>query len=129
MSVNLKILATVFGGAADRNVSAYTGKLLNDTDLYLSLPARIHGPRRRVKVTNHNDRSKSAVASIEDVGPWNINDAYWRKGERPQAETGFDLRGRKTNNAGIDLSPALAEALGIDGMGYVDWEFAPDILS
>jgi hypothetical protein len=28
-----------------------------------------------------------------------------------------------SNPAGIDLSPALAEALGHDGMGPVDWEF------
>jgi hypothetical protein len=33
------------------------------------------------------------------------------------------MSGRKTNGAGIDLSPALAEELDIDGMGKVDWEF------
>jgi hypothetical protein len=32
------------------------------------------------------------------------------------------MSGRTTNGAGIDLSPALAEALGIDGMGDVDWD-------
>ena len=125
--MNFKIKATVFGGAADRNVSAYSGKLLNDTDLYVALPARIHGPRRKVKVTNHNDHSKSAIASIEDVGPWNTNDPYWAGNRRPQAEVGIDMRGRTTNGAGIDLSPALARALGIDGMGYVDWEFVGEI--
>lgn len=122
-SYQTKITASVFGGAADRNISAYTGKLLNDTDLYVALPARIHGPRRKVKVTNHFDRSRSAVASIEDVGPWNTSDAYWLKQTRPQAETGHDMRGRATNHAGIDLSPALARAIGIDGVGHVDWEF------
>jgi hypothetical protein len=33
------------------------------------------------------------------------------------------MTGRETNGAGIDLSPALAAQLGIDGMGEVDWEF------
>jgi hypothetical protein len=33
------------------------------------------------------------------------------------------MTGRETNKAGIDLSPALAKLLEIDGMGTVDWEF------
>ena len=32
----------------------------------------------------------------------------------------------KTYGAGIDLSPALADALGVDGMGAVDWEFVDE---
>jgi hypothetical protein len=63
------------------------------------------------------------IASIEDVGPWNTDDPYWLAGARPQAESGTDMSGRETNGAGIDLSPALADALGIDGMGLVDWDF------
>jgi hypothetical protein len=33
------------------------------------------------------------------------------------------MTGRTTNGAGIDLSPALAKALGIEGKGKVNWEF------
>jgi hypothetical protein len=63
------------------------------------------------------------VATIEDVGPWNTDDPYWITGARPQAESGTDLTGRTTNGAGIDLSPALSQAIGIDGMGKVHWKF------
>ena len=119
----IEILATVFGGASDYNVSAYDEtKVLNDTDLYIALPDRFEGERPRVLVYN-SETGKSVTATIEDVGPWNIDDPYWDLGTRPQAETGIDMSGRTTNGAGIDLSPALAKALGIDGMGEVDWQF------
>jgi hypothetical protein len=118
------ITASVFGGASDYNVSAYDeDKVLNDEDFYIALPDRIEGERPLVKVWNR-ETGKTAIAMIEDVGPWNIDDPYWDKGTRPQAESGTDMSGRDTNGAGIDLSPALAQALGIDGMGTVDWKFA-----
>jgi len=117
------ITASVFGGEDDYNVSAYDeNKVLNDTDFYVALPDRFEGERPLVKV--HNRASGvSATAEIWDVGPWNTSDDYWAKGTRPQAESGTDEKGRTTNGAGIDLSPALADKIGIDGMGTVDWEF------
>jgi len=66
---------------------------------------------------------KSVVCKIVDVGPWNIDDPYWARGTRPQAESGTDNRGRPTNRAGIDLTPAAAKEIGIPGKGTVDWEF------
>ena len=117
------IVATVFGGVEDYNVSAYDEDVvLNDSDLYIALPDRFEGERPNVKVYNR-ETGKEAVAEIWDVGPWNIDDPYWDKDTRPQAESGTDMSGRTTNGAGIDLSPALAELLGVDGMGKVDWEF------
>jgi N-acetylmuramoyl-L-alanine amidase len=117
------ITASVFGGESDYNVSAYDENVvLNDTDLYIALPDRFEGERPLVRVVN-TKTGKSAVAMIEDVGPWNIDDPYWAMGTRPQAESGTDMSGRETNGAGIDLSPALADAIGVDGMGVVDWEF------
>ena len=117
------IIASVFGGEDDYNVSAYDeSKVLDDEALYIALPDRFEGTRPKVLVTNA-DTGAAVVADIEDVGPWNIDDPYWKTGTRPQAETGTDTTGRKTNGAGIDLSPALAAALGIDGMGTVHWEF------
>jgi N-acetylmuramoyl-L-alanine amidase len=117
------ITATVFGGASDYNTSAYDpDKVLNDTDLYVALPDRIEGERPQVRVYNRIT-GVSATATIEDVGPWNTDDPYWVTGTRPQAESGTDMDGEETNSAGIDLSPALAKALDIDGMGTVDWEF------
>lgn len=117
------IIATVFGGEDDYNVSAYNENMvLNDIDLYIALPDRFSGERPPVRVYNR-ESGIDVVAEIWDVGPWNTDDPYWEKGTRPQAETGTDMSGRSTNGAGIDLSPALAAALAIDGMGKVDWEF------
>lgn len=116
------ITATVFGGRGDHETSAYDGHTIRDDEMCVALPARFYGTRPRVKVTNPKN-GKSATATIEDIGPWNTRDAYWQLGTRPEAETGHDAHGRKTNKAGIDLSPALAKAIGIDGMGLVDWEF------
>lgn len=120
------IVASVFGGAKDNEISVYDGKRLDSTSLYVALPARFQGNRPRVRVMNHFNREKSVVATIEDIGPWNTLDPYWEKGNRPQSESGHDMRGRRTNKAGIDVSPAVANALGIDGMGIVAWEFIDD---
>lgn|SRR5262245_12495724 len=117
------ITASVFGGESDYNVSAYDESVvLNDTDLYIALPDRFEGDRPLVRVINRAT-NKSERAEIMDVGPWNTDDPYWRTNSRPQAESGYDMSGRTTNKAGIDLSPALAKALGVDGMGTVDWVF------
>lgn len=121
--INRNIIATVFGGKADPQKSAYTGKLLSDAGYYVALPYRFTGKRPKVKVTSRSNGT-ALVAEIADVGPWNINDPYWTKTDgRPQAESGTDTRGRKTNGAGIDLSPAAAKALDINGKGLVDWSF------
>jgi hypothetical protein len=118
-----EIIATVFGGESDYNTSAYDpNKVLNDTDLYIALPDRFEGERPLVRVYNR-ETGTSETAEIWDVGPWNTDDPYWDKGTRPQAESGTDMQGETTNGAGIDLSPALARRLTIDGMGKVDWEF------
>jgi uncharacterized protein (TIGR02594 family) len=115
------ITATVFGGAADRNTSAYDGHLIDDTEFGVALPFHFSDPRPTVRVWN---AGKSAVCNIVDVGPWNTEDPYWQTGSRPEAESGIDSRGRPTNRAGIDLTPAAARAIDIDGKGTVDWEFS-----
>lgn len=117
------ITATVFGGSADKDQKgAYDGHRIDDVELGVALPARFSGPRPQVRVTNRAN-GKSVVCNIVDVGPWNIRDPYWEKGARPQAESGTDLTGRKTNGAGIDLTPGAARAIGVPGKGVVDWEF------
>ena len=108
----------MFGGAHDIETSAYTGHRIDDTIVGVALPARL--PNAKVRVRNGD---KSVVADVVDIGPWNTNDPYWEAHKRPQAESGTDMRGRHTNKAGIDLTPAAARALGIDGKGVVDWEF------
>jgi hypothetical protein len=70
---------------------------------------------------------------IKEVGPWNINDAYWRSPKRrvwenlprcqPEAQAAYfreynrgkDQFGREVlNPAGVDLTPAAARKLGLD---------------
>ena len=115
------ITATVFGGPGDENNSAYAPYTRIDPDKPgVALPARFKGARPKVKVMNG---AKSVVCDIVDLGPWNIDDPYWETGKRPQAETGVDRGGRTTNFAGIDLTPAAAKAIGINGKGRVDWQF------
>ncbi|WP_407146223.1 TIGR02594 family protein [Bradyrhizobium sp. ORS 86] len=119
-AVNAKqtgITATVFGGQQ----SAYGGAI-DDNTPGVALPYRFSGARPRVRVTNA--ATKAFIdCDIVDVGPWNTKDPYWQTGSRPQAESGIDLTGRKTNKAGIDLTIAAANAIQIDGKGLVDWEF------
>jgi len=114
------ITATVFGGSEDPNTSAYDGHEIDDDEFGVALPARFTGKRPKVRVFNGE---RSVDCDIVDVGPWNTNDKYWESDSRPQAESGEDITGRTTNHAGIDLTPAAALALGINGKGTVDWMF------
>lgn len=113
------ITATVFGGTDDPNASAYGGQV-DPSKPGVALPFRFTGPRPKVRVTRGG---RAVVCDVVDVGPWNTRDPYWETGARPQSETGTDTRGRKTNRAGIDLTPTAAAAIGLPGKGAVDWEF------
>lgn len=121
------VTATVFGGAGDAQRSAYDGRSLGDTALYASLPARLSGDRL-IDLRGPAGTVLSGV-HIEDIGPWLTDDPYWANGARPLAEdTSKALprgpnRGKHSNGAGIDLSPAAARKLGIEGKGKVDWRF------
>jgi hypothetical protein len=68
---------------------------------------------------------KVVTCPIIDVGPWNTRDPYWMTSGHPQAESGKDMTGRTTNAAGIDLTPAAAAAIGLNGKGQVVWFFDP----
>jgi peptidoglycan hydrolase-like protein with peptidoglycan-binding domain len=117
------IVATMFGGSADPNKSAYDGHQITDEELGCALPYKFPKERHKVNIINRAN-NKSILCDIVDVGPWNTTDNYWTlPNGRPQAETGRDLKGRKTNLAGIDLTPAADKAIDLGGMGKVDWEF------
>ncbi|WP_291714357.1 hypothetical protein [Bradyrhizobium sp.] len=119
-SIQTNIIATMFGGPK----SAYGGPI-DDNKPGVALPFRFEGARPQVEVTNARNAALSTVCDIVDVGPWNDvpGDPYWQTGTRPEAESGKDQRGRKTNGAGIDLTLAAAKAAGIDGKGLVNWRF------
>jgi hypothetical protein len=115
------IVATVFGGPNDAQPSAYSDVTPGWPDRPgVALPFRFVGARPKVTVAANG---KTVVCDIVDVGPWNTNDPYWTKSGKPQAASGTDMSGRHTNLAGIDLTPAAATAIGIDGKGVVDWSF------
>jgi hypothetical protein len=123
----MRIVATVFGGPDDPNQSAYGGRV-DPQKPGVALPDRFEGVRPKVRVFANG---KSVVAEIVDVGPWNHvpGDPYWETGRRPLVEAQFSAglkaqNGRvPTNMAAIDLTPAAAKAIGIQGKGWVDWEF------
>ena len=67
---------------------------------------------------------KACRARVLDVGPWNVEDnEYVFGGQRPQAESGIDHQGRKTNGAGIDLGERVWSELGMVDNGFVEWQF------
>jgi peptidoglycan hydrolase-like protein with peptidoglycan-binding domain len=124
-ALQTNITATVFGGASEVERSAYDNHVVGETELAVALPFRFKGPRPKVAVAANG---KTIVASIEDVGPWLTDDPYWQTGKRPIAESKDPLprgpnKGKVSNGAGIDLSPAAARAIGIDGKGVVNWKF------
>lgn len=109
------IHATCFGGSLDRNTSAYDGHLINDTELGVSLPARLAKPVPKVVVEMNG---KTVICNVVDEGPWNTRDDYWDKDARPLSESQFANKIRAqnglvpTNQAGIDLTPGTVIALG-----------------
>jgi hypothetical protein len=117
----LGITATVFGGDGDEQRVAYqdvTPGWPNRSGV--ALPARFSDPRPKVRISIDG---RSAVCDIVDLGPWypsarGPEDRYWETDARPRAES--DPR---TNRAGIDLTPAAAREIGLNGKGIVDWEF------
>jgi N-acetylmuramoyl-L-alanine amidase len=123
------ITCTVFGGKADPNTSAYPPyDTITDKELSCALPFKFKDPRPEVLV-NLAGSEVSVVCRIRDVGPWNTHDPYWTTGTRPQAESGTDMSGRPTNGAGIDLTPAAAKAIGLEGKGKVNWRFVDDAVA
>jgi len=99
-----------------------TGWKINTIVPFVALPSTA-ALRQWVRVTNPLN-GKSIKALVMDVGPWNVeDDEYVFSGARPQAESGIDGYGRKTNKAGIDLGEAVWNYLDMKDNTEVDWEF------
>lgn len=65
----------------------------------------------------HND--KAAYAQWEDVGPFETDDASYVFGKsKPKSNI--------NNNAGLDVSPAVRDYLGLDDLDIVDWQFVTE---
>ncbi len=127
------IWATEFGGGDEAGMdSAYDGKV-DPKALQASLPARVLPNERQIRVF-HQLTGHSVICLVNDVGPWNVSDDYWTDGCRPLAETQYQHRTKAgngrvpTNDAGIDLTPAVFDAFGVAGAVNtrsmrVDWVF------
>lgn len=111
-----------------------TGYVVESNVPFVALPSTA-AQRQWVRVTNPLN-NKSCRALVLDIGPWNTHDHRYvfqpltEPGSgvgtlsiRPQAESGIDMTGRKTNEAGIDLGEAVWKALGMKGNTDVTWEF------
>ena len=100
-----------------------TGLILAEDSEGCALPCR-HALRRWVRILHEHHETRCQVL---DVGPWNTDDdAYVLGDARPQAESGVDTRGRKTNGAGIDLFEGTWRALDMRDNDFVRWEFVAD---
>jgi N-acetylmuramoyl-L-alanine amidase len=126
------IKCSVFGGGDDPNDSAYTPyDEITDTEISCALPYKFAEPRPLVLVHNLAT-GKEATCQIRDLGPWLTDDPYWQNNRRPLAETCAENKmklprgpnkGKTPNGAGIDITPAAAKAIGLEGMGQVSWRF------
>lgn len=75
----------------------------------------------RMVEIRHGDRT--VVVEVKDVGPWNIDDAYWEHDERPASERGRGVYRKPVNPAGIDLSDPVFADLGMRDNDTVEWRF------
>jgi N-acetylmuramoyl-L-alanine amidase len=126
------IKCSVFGGGSDPNNSAYPPfDPITDSEMGVALPWKFQGALPEVVVHNLAT-GREVVCAIRDLGPWLTDDPYWQNNRRPLAETcaenDMELprgpnEGRVPNGAGIDITPAAARAIGLEGMGQVSWRF------
>ena len=124
------IEATEFGGGSDHQDSAYPDiDWINDTTRGVALPYKWkETPRPRIVVKGPSGEIETEIV---DLGPWNLDDQNYVLGAaRPLAEEQHDegteaQNGQvPTNRAGIDLTPPIADAVGVSGKGSVSWRFA-----
>ncbi len=95
------------------------GDIIRPGALFVALPHR-SALRRDVEL-RYGDRV--TVVPVLDVGPWNVDDAYWETGQRPAAERGRGAFRTPVNRAGIDLSDGVFASLGLKDNDYLEWRF------
>jgi hypothetical protein len=131
------IICTVFGGSSDPNNSAYPPyDTITDQEVSCALPYKFVAPDRPLIEIYNPETGAVAVCHIRDVGPWMIDDEDYVMGiARPIAEPAGSTipygknEGKTSNGAGIDVTPAAAALLGIEGKGTVHWRFVDDAIA
>lgn len=115
----MRVKATREGLVGQTTASGY---VIDTIVPFVALPST-RAVHRLVRLNNPATQ-KTTYAVVLDVGPWNEHDdAYVFGGARPQAESGIDTRGRRTNGAGIDLGERVWKELGMVDNSDVEWEF------
>jgi hypothetical protein len=110
------VLATREGMIGDRTAR---GTIIRADARFVALPH----PRALGRMVEVRYRERAIVVPVLDVGPWNIDDAYWEHDDRPASERGRGAYRTPVNTAGIDLSDAVFAALGLPDNDVVDWRF------
>jgi len=87
--------------------------------MFVALPH----PRALGKMVEVRYRDRAVVVPVLDVGPWNVDDAYWERDARPASERGRGAYRTPVNTAGIDLSDAVFAELGLPDNDVVEWRF------
>jgi hypothetical protein len=141
-----QIMASVFGGEKDNEYSSYgpydddgMGPYLDDESFYVALPANIADAemRERGVIVRNCETGATARGPVMDKGPWMVDDEDYVFGDaeaisvtcyknKTPLPRGPNAGMVPLNEAAIDLSPALAAAIGIDGLGRVDWMLAEE---
>ena len=80
-------------------------------------------PRALGRMVEVRNGDRAVVVEVLDVGPWNVDDAYWEHDARPAAERGRGAYRTPVNPAGIDLSDPVFAELGMRENDYVEWRF------
>ena len=93
--------------------------IIHPGDRFVALPDR-SALGRDVEVRY---RGRDVVVPCLDVGPWNVDDPYWKHDEAPASERGRGAYRTPVNKAGIDLSDAVFTELGLSDNDYVEWRF------
>ena len=96
-----------------------TGLIITPSALFVALPH----PAALGKHVEVRYGARAVVVPVLDVGPWNVNDAYWSNSRRPAAERAVGKYRTPSNRAGIDLSNAVFAALGLHDNDWVEWRF------
>jgi hypothetical protein len=96
-----------------------TGHVIEPGDLFVALPH----PLALHKHVEVRFRQRALVVPVLDVGPWNVDDAYWEHDRRPASERGSGKYRTPSNRAGIDLSDSVFQQLGLKDNDFVDWRF------
>jgi hypothetical protein len=96
-----------------------TGLIIKPESLFVALPH----PRALGKSVEVRYGARALVVPVLDVGPWNIDDAYWVDSRRPASERSLGHYRTPSNRAGIDLSDAVYATLGLRDNDWVEWRF------